>query len=476
MDASAYLQKQGWRGDGHSLDHSDRGIKKPLLVSKKVDVLGVGLNKHKAVSDQWWLRAFDQGLKTFGTGKESALGAVQKHGINRGGLYARFTQGEGVPGSIGQSPVGGSEFYTGTTKPVDMQSRVDGAMAVDFPPAIKLERVVGKVKDGNEHDAMMHVLQNPDDAPADMHKMLDKKRKRAEQHVEKRARRKVERSEKSRDDARESRRQAKENGVHVNGSFDEAAISRKAEQYVLEAQQRGIIPLGPSDERKCLLLNGTRREPDEEFVAIIKRAGLDPYSPSLSSGKGSEKAQKYAREKLKRTVKRAATEYLEGDRPARVHDVEEKLGTAEKGDPKARKEGVAQKQENQTAGNNQRVEQKRQRRAVSKAAKEEIGRQLAAAEANDGAGNDKETNDTDMLDITAFDTGADEVLLSLSSLGRQKSISGVGALDRYPTKAEKKSKKLAAMALKRGDYGRRGQATHYRRAGTERCWRESQSR
>lgn len=105
MDASNYLKRHGWKGSGHSLDHTGRGLKKPLLVSKKVDVLGVGLNKHAAVSDQWWLRAFDQGLKTFGTGQESALAQAQKHGVNRGGLYGRFVKGEGVPGTLGQTLV-----------------------------------------------------------------------------------------------------------------------------------------------------------------------------------------------------------------------------------------------------------------------------------------------------------------------------------------------------------------------------------
>ena len=102
MDASSYLKKHGWQGSGHSLDTTGRGLKKPLLVSKKVDVLGVGLNKHAAVSDQWWLRAYDQGLATLGTGKESALAQAQKHGVNRGGLYGRFVKGEGMPGTVGE--------------------------------------------------------------------------------------------------------------------------------------------------------------------------------------------------------------------------------------------------------------------------------------------------------------------------------------------------------------------------------------
>lgn len=61
------------------------------------------MNKHAAVSDQWWLRAYDQGLQTLGTGKESALAQAQKHGVNRGGLYGRFVKGEGMPGTVGET-------------------------------------------------------------------------------------------------------------------------------------------------------------------------------------------------------------------------------------------------------------------------------------------------------------------------------------------------------------------------------------
>lgn len=100
MDAEAYLKKQGWRGTGHSLDHTDRGIKKALQISKKVDALGVGIQKYGAVSDQWWMRAYDQGLKNLGTGKESELDKVRKHGHDRGGLYARFVKGQPIPGTI----------------------------------------------------------------------------------------------------------------------------------------------------------------------------------------------------------------------------------------------------------------------------------------------------------------------------------------------------------------------------------------
>ncbi|KAF2091204.1 hypothetical protein K490DRAFT_54100 [Saccharata proteae CBS 121410] len=99
MDASALLTKQGWRGHGHSLDKNDRGIKRPLLVANKQNVLGVGKKKTQ-VADQWWMRAYDTGLKELGSGKETTLSQIQQNGINRGGLYGFFVRGEGLPGSI----------------------------------------------------------------------------------------------------------------------------------------------------------------------------------------------------------------------------------------------------------------------------------------------------------------------------------------------------------------------------------------
>lgn len=70
MDAAAYLKGQGWRGTGHSLDGQNRGLARPLLITHKQDALGVGINKHGKVSDQWWMRAFDESLKELGTGNK----------------------------------------------------------------------------------------------------------------------------------------------------------------------------------------------------------------------------------------------------------------------------------------------------------------------------------------------------------------------------------------------------------------------
>lgn len=81
MNADAYLRKQGWRGSGHSLDSTDRGIKKPLMIAHKQDQLGLGKKKAAyTTDDQWWMRAYDQSLQSIGTGKEVNKRVCPCHG------------------------------------------------------------------------------------------------------------------------------------------------------------------------------------------------------------------------------------------------------------------------------------------------------------------------------------------------------------------------------------------------------------
>lgn len=118
MDAAAYLTNQGWRGDGHTLHHSGRGITKPLHISQKANVLGVGRKQHDAHADQWWARAFDDTLKGLNTTKNEATGktegiafgsgaqALQMVGIGgakwvgQGGLYSNFVRGKSLSGTL----------------------------------------------------------------------------------------------------------------------------------------------------------------------------------------------------------------------------------------------------------------------------------------------------------------------------------------------------------------------------------------
>lgn len=104
MDPQGLLIRQGWRGTGHSLDTSNRGIVKPLLISHKLDTLGLGKKRAAhTTDDQWWMRAFDESLRNIGTGKgaETTLSSIRAKGVKSGGLYGFFVKGEGLTGTIG---------------------------------------------------------------------------------------------------------------------------------------------------------------------------------------------------------------------------------------------------------------------------------------------------------------------------------------------------------------------------------------
>ncbi|KAI4126731.1 MAG: hypothetical protein LQ338_003595 [Usnochroma carphineum] len=112
MDTTAYLTRQGWRGDGHGLHPSGHGIKKPLLVSKKMNTLGVGKKAHDVHADQWWARAFDETLRSINGEKTVKASVVSsdatptQSGVSaskwsgNGGLYGNFIRGDGLEGTI----------------------------------------------------------------------------------------------------------------------------------------------------------------------------------------------------------------------------------------------------------------------------------------------------------------------------------------------------------------------------------------
>ncbi|TGO85867.1 hypothetical protein BPOR_0357g00130 [Botrytis porri] len=113
MNAHALLTSQGWRGTGHSLHHSSDtiGLSRPLLVSKKDNLLGVGKKMHKT-ADMWWLNAFDASLKGLDTSKEGQVKVQEGGGLEmvvkggskwvggKGGLYSFFVRGETVGGMM----------------------------------------------------------------------------------------------------------------------------------------------------------------------------------------------------------------------------------------------------------------------------------------------------------------------------------------------------------------------------------------
>ena len=124
MDTAAYLTRQGWRGSGHSLHPSGHGIAKPLLISKKNNVLGVGNRKSDALAGQWWLKAFDNTLKQVNIGAaDGAPKPVEKvtptfqRSFYSNALYSNFVKGEGLSGT--QTPATKPQTKMGSIRHLD---------------------------------------------------------------------------------------------------------------------------------------------------------------------------------------------------------------------------------------------------------------------------------------------------------------------------------------------------------------------
>lgn len=111
MNTAAYLTKHGWLGTGHSLHPNGNGIKKPIRVVEKLDVLGVGKKKHDIHADQWWARMFDSTLKDLQVGEnQSSTTSERKHIdvlshrpptiVPTSSLYGNFVKGEGLVGTV----------------------------------------------------------------------------------------------------------------------------------------------------------------------------------------------------------------------------------------------------------------------------------------------------------------------------------------------------------------------------------------
>lgn len=115
MDAHALLTSQGWRGSGHSLHKTDDsiGLARPILVSRKNNSLGIGRKNH-VTSDQWWLNAFDEQLKSLDTSNKTSVVQTKKnttkleglltHGAGKytgaNALYACFVSGGLLQGTL----------------------------------------------------------------------------------------------------------------------------------------------------------------------------------------------------------------------------------------------------------------------------------------------------------------------------------------------------------------------------------------
>lgn len=139
MNAHALLTSQGWRGTGHSLHPTSdtTGLSRPLLVSQKQNVLGIGKKQHRT-SDMWWQNAFDKSLKGLDTSMEGKVvqtitnggsDMVAKGGgkyVGGGGLYACFVRG-GVLGGTITSDGGEEKEREKATEPAGKKRKREGS-------------------------------------------------------------------------------------------------------------------------------------------------------------------------------------------------------------------------------------------------------------------------------------------------------------------------------------------------------------
>ena len=409
----------------------------------------------------------------------------------RGDLYGRFVKGERIAGSIGQTPQS-SENESESGRDTPLEASGDTAMTIDIPPADKLERVVGNHIDQNSRDAMMHLLQHPEEAPASMRSLLDKKRKRAEQPSEKRARRKLESEQRVKARVSEKRKEARAGGTWDAEKEEEKRqaknIERQTKEFLLEAQKRGIIPLGPNEIRKGIVPYSADESTDaaqDEVQQVFQQVRSKMQADLKSSGESSSKKDKYARERIKRELKRAAKAYLLGEKASHEMTANEKKvkKDAKKAKAALGKSESARTEAESIAVKNAQLVQKADAERQRKAEKAERSRMIDARDAafragktldefhaewdagvasnageqvvsistasSNGNGTDKSHSvaDAGRANSNEHLGGADEVSLGVGKNGRIKKIPGQGAVDRYPTKSEKKGRKIKALAV-----------------------------
>ncbi|KAF2454732.1 hypothetical protein BDY21DRAFT_101920 [Lineolata rhizophorae] len=166
---------------------------------------------------------------------------------------------------------------------------------------------------------------------------------------------------------------------------------------------------------------------------------MDPdYIPSLAS---KTRQERKAERKKKRREEREATK---DERAAKA------AATKAKMEAKAKR-----REEVREAKKKRRVERKEMKKQIHvklegerKAAKAADAAGAPSAATNEAAEAGEEVAPQPTVDDIA--TGADEIKLAVTRKGRVKKVPGIGPVDKYPTKADKRRVKLEAQAMREG--------------------------
>lgn len=130
MNASALLQSQGWRGEGHTLHATSDsiGLKNRLLVGRKANTSGLGASEY--ANDQWWLSALDEQLgglstkngKIVQTVKDGKLDRLNDN-VGKSELYKFFVSGGTLQGTVDKLPSATRDGAASRDKPA-LKTRV----------------------------------------------------------------------------------------------------------------------------------------------------------------------------------------------------------------------------------------------------------------------------------------------------------------------------------------------------------------
>jgi len=268
--------------------------------------------------------------------------------------------------------------------------------------------------------------------------------------------------------AEELRRQTRQLNRLVN---EEISRREKAGEF-------GVVLPHPSIMLKLEKEAHARGEP---FIhPSILGFDIPADTPFENCKKVSYKAEKYKREKLKREAKRDVKGRLRAEMfgeeyiPESALTPEQKRQRRQQEKDQRRAERRAMREAKALAELEMEKELEKKRQLTRDEANEEnvedelhlgqnveiegvkVTSSVAVALEND-SDLDEESEEADEIlikpDSSAsvdFETGADEIKLGVNVAGRVKKVPGLGRVDKYPTKAEKRQRKLTAQAAAAG--------------------------
>ncbi|KAI9718515.1 MAG: hypothetical protein M1828_006698 [Chrysothrix sp. TS-e1954] len=365
MNADALLKDQGWRGKGYSLDQSDRGLSKPLLVRHKRDSAGLG-SKKEDFGNQWWLKAWDKSLQQSTSTEvlnshleyqivahtlQTESVVPKPHEINPR-LYSSFVKADSLVGTLTDIPEmasdpAGARSTQHKDKTSKKRKHVEEAEDAVLPNRDKKRskstssKTDGSAKDVAtvpQHDvepAKTNGLGNGAAAASEAPQTgaqayqrrqgMGKEKKTKLRPKDVRAERKKARQDKSRNNALKNRQEKKKAATGANDVVVAEQRPPKEKlplhpESITALRQKGekvILPDPPLPPRDTRVWFTKDNEPAPNMPAYVHErilAGAENYQQKgginpLTDGdqpkkKKSYKADKYERERLKRQMKR----------------------------------------------------------------------------------------------------------------------------------------------------------------------------